>query len=234
MSPAAWTPAPTAPALPPAEVHVWRADLDVPPARLATLAAALAPDERARALRYRLAQHRDRWTAARGILRAILAAYLRRAPLGLALATDAFGKPFLFNGGEPAPLRFNLAHADEIALVAVSWRRDVGVDVERERPDRADLEIARRVFPAEEAEALARMPLAVRSRAFFALWTAHEAYAKAVGRGLDAMRETPPAAWTVRNLSLGSGYAAAVAVEPGAEAIRCWRWQAPVVARVAS
>jgi len=220
----AWAAAPAAPTLPPGEVHVWRVDLDVPPPRLAALAATLSAEERARALRFHFDRHRDRWVAARGTLRAILAGYLRRAPVSLGLGADANGKPFLQNGDAPAPLRFNLAHADGVALVAVAWRREVGVDVEREAAERADLDVARRLFAADEAVALAGMPPALRCRAFFALWTAREAYAKAIGRGLEAMRDTPPVGWTVRHLALGPGYAAAVAVERGAEAVRCWRW----------
>jgi 4'-phosphopantetheinyl transferase len=228
VSPAvAWAPAPSAPTLPPGEVHVWRVDLDVPPPRLAALAATLSADERARAMRFRFERHRDRWVTAHGALRAILGAYLRRAPLSLDLAADANGKPFLQDDDGRAPLRFNLAHADDVALVAVGWRREVGVDIEREAPDRADLDVARRLFSADEAVALAGMPAPLRCRAFFALWTAREAYAKAIGRGLDAMRDTPPAGWTVRHLAPGPGYAAAVAAERGAEAVRCWRWQEP-------
>jgi len=235
VSPAvAWAPAPSALTLPPGEVHVWRVDLDVPPTRLAALAATLSAEERTRALRFRLERHRDRWVAARGTLRAILADYLRRAPASLEVGADVNGKPFLQNGDGPAPLRFNLAHADGVALVAVAWRREVGVDIEPEAPDRADLEVARRLFAPDEAIALAGMPALLRCRAFFALWTAREAYAKAIGRGLEAMRDAPPAGWTVRQLALGSGYAAAVAVERGAEAVRCWRWQEPSTARVPS
>jgi phosphopantetheinyl transferase len=90
-----------------------------------------------RALRFRLDRHRDRWTAARGTLRAILAAYLRRAPVSLSLGADANGKPYLEHRDGPAPLRFNLAHADGMALIALGWRREVGVGVEREVPERA-------------------------------------------------------------------------------------------------
>ena len=67
MSPAvAWAPAPSAPTLPPGEVHVWRVDLDAAPPRLAALAATLSTAERGRALRFRFDAHRDRWVAARG------------------------------------------------------------------------------------------------------------------------------------------------------------------------
>jgi 4'-phosphopantetheinyl transferase len=223
---AAWAPAPATPRLPSGEVHVWRVELDVPPPRLGALAATLDAAERARALRFRFDRHRDRWIVARGALRAILAAYLRRAPADLRLDTGAFGKPCLAEDAGTAPLRFNLAHGDALALVAVGWRREVGVDVERENPDGADLAVARRVFTADEAVALGAMPPALRCRAFFALWTAREAYAKAIARGLDAMSDTPPAGWTVRHLAMGPGYAAAVAVERGVEAVRCWRWPA--------
>ena len=172
MSPAvAWAPAPSAPTLPPGKVHVWRVDLDVPPARLAALAATLSGIERERALRFRFDRHRDRWTAARGALRVILAGYLRQPAASLDLAADANTKPFLRENDAPAPLRFSLAHTDGVALVAVAWQREVGVDIEREAPDRADLGVARRMFTADETLALAGMPPALRCRAFFALWT---------------------------------------------------------------
>jgi len=223
---AAWAPAPSAPTLPPGEVHVWRVDLDVPPARRAALAATLSDDERERARRFRFEEHRERWITARGTLRAVLAAYVRRSPASLDLAAGPHGKPFLREeDGAPSAVRFNLAHTDDVALIAVAWHRDVGVDIEREAPERADLAVAQRMFSADEARSLAGMPPPLRCRAFFALWTAREAYAKAIGRGLEAMRETPPAGWTVRQLALGAGYAGAVAMERGTEAVRCWHWQ---------
>ena len=226
MSPAvAWAVAPSAPRLPAGEVHVWRIDLDVSPPRRVALGATLAAGEHARAHRLRFELHRARWIVARGMLRAILADYLRCAPASLALAADVNGKPYLSEGDARSPLRFNLAHSDGVALLAVGWEREVGIDIEREAPERVDLAVAQQIFAHDEAQALAGMPAPLRCRAFFALWTAREAYAKAVGRGLSAIRETPPAGWTVRQLALGPGYAGAVAVERGAEAVRCWHWQ---------
>ena len=223
----AWSPAPAPLELPPGEVHVWRVQLDAAPARVAALAATLSPEEQARALRYRADRLRDRWVVAHGALRAILAGYLNGAAAELRVGADELGKPRLETDDGPAPLRFNLAHADGLALVAVGWRREVGVDVERERPEHADVAVAHRLFTPDEALALAAMPAALRCRAFFALWTAREAYGKAVGRGLEAMREAPPAGFTVRQLRVGPGYAAAVAIEHGAEVVRCFRSSTP-------
>jgi phosphopantetheinyl transferase len=101
----------------------------------------------------------------------------------------------------------------------------VGVDVEREPPDRVDMEVARRMFPREDVRALKALPPPLRRRAFFALWMMREAYAKGTGLGLaEADASTPPAAWSVRQLPIGPGYAAALAVERGAASIRCWEW----------
>jgi 4'-phosphopantetheinyl transferase len=218
-------------ALAPHEVHVWRARLDVPPAALAELAATLRADERARAARFRFPRDRARCVAARGLLRAILGRYLACDPSRPVLVTARHGKPQLAASPRPAPLRFNVAHADDLALVAIAWRREVGVDVERERPDRADLEVARRLFPPEDVAALEALPPALRPRAFFALWTFREAYAKGTGLGLageDA--SAPPTPWSVRALPVDPGYAAALAVERGAVSVRCWEWPAESVA----
>jgi 4'-phosphopantetheinyl transferase len=218
-----WPAPPAAPVLEPGDVHVWRARLDVPPAALDELGAALDAPERARAARFRFARDRHRYVAARGLLRVILGRYLRRDPARVALATAPHGKPHLAAAGGPAPLRFNLAHAEDLALVAVAWRREVGVDVERERADRVDLDVARRMFPPEDAQALEALAPAARPRAFFALWTMREAYAKGTGLGLAGLEAaTAPAPWTVRPLPVDRGYAAALAVERGAVRVRCW------------
>jgi phosphopantetheinyl transferase len=83
--------------------------------------------------------------------------------------------------------RFNLAHRDDVALLAINYRRDaVGVDLERiapesERPWRKLLE--RICHPSEAREALdeARM---IGARAFYERWAGKEAVLKALGHGL--------------------------------------------------
>jgi 4'-phosphopantetheinyl transferase len=221
----AWPAPPPLPVLEPHDVHVWRTRLDVPPAALAELASTLRPAEHTRVARFRFPRDRDRCIAARGLLRMILGRYLRREPARLRLATAPHGKPHLAAVAGVAPLRFNVAHADDLALVAVAWRREVGVDVERERADRADPAIARRLFPPDDVQALETLPPARRQRAFFALWTVREAYAKATGLGLaDERASAPPTPWTVRALPIDPGYAAALAVERGPVRVRCWEW----------
>ena len=54
------------------EIHVWRASLSPDEPTLRSLASTLAGDERARAARFIFERDRDRYVAARGILRNLL------------------------------------------------------------------------------------------------------------------------------------------------------------------
>ena len=59
------------------EIHIWRANLDLPSVVIEKLASTLSKDEINRANRFRFQQHRDRFIVGRGILRKLLANYLQ-------------------------------------------------------------------------------------------------------------------------------------------------------------
>jgi 4'-phosphopantetheinyl transferase len=228
--------------LPPGDVHVWRASLDRPEATTDRLFLTLAPDEMRRARRFHFLEDRHHYIAGRGILRALLGAYLGRPPSELSFGYNAFGKPVL--AGEPS-LRFNLSHSRGLALYAVAWGREVGVDVEHVRPDFAGEAIARRFFSAPEVAALKAVPIELRVVAFFDCWTRKEAYIKARGKGLAipldrfdvALTPGTPAAvlddrdapeekgrWTLQGLAPGPGFAGALAVEGAGWGFWCGQW----------
>ncbi len=102
--------------------------------------------------------------------------------------------------------------SDDMALVAVSSGRPVGIDCERIRP-RADLlAIARRMFPQAEAERIASAPEERRLELFYRSWTALEADVKADGRGLSRRQNTTSvAALGVAHCLPAPGFMAAVA-----------------------
>jgi 4'-phosphopantetheinyl transferase len=213
----------------PGSVHVWSAALDPPPARLDVLAGYLSPDERARADRFHFPRDRRRYLAARGTLREILGAYLERAPAALAFAYGPQGKPAL-DPPDAAGLDFNLSHSADIALFALARGRPVGVDVEAAR-DLADMPgVAARVMTAAELAAFEALPEDARPPAFFALWTRKEAYMKATGAGFTlppqsfAVDGLPAAGWTLRDLPVGEGFAACVAVQGEVDPLRFAPW----------
>ena len=166
-------------------VHVWTAALDRDEATRARLESALSPDEIARANRFHFAKDRKRYVVARGLLRKILGRYLRQAPAALEFSYGAYGKPSLAGAQVSSGLTFNLAHSGELAVYAVSTKRNLGIDVELIKPESAGEDIARRYFSAREVSDLLTLPPEERVAAFFRCWTRKEAYLKATGMGLQ-------------------------------------------------
>lgn len=163
-------------------LHVWQVDLDDPHARADDCAQVLDPGERARADQFAFALLRQRYLAAHVALRGILGLSLGRAPDAIALRTDANGKPCLADA--PRPLRFNLSHSAGMALVAVSWRHEVGVDLERWSEPAHLMAMVGRYFSVSEKEAFWTMPDDQRMHGFHRWWTLKEACLKATGVGL--------------------------------------------------
>lgn len=229
------------------EIHVWRAALDSLGTSLASLQETLSPDERARAAQFRFLRDRQRFIVARGVLRNILARYLRREPAGLKFSHNSSGKPALAGESGASTLHFNLSHSHGLALFGVAMEREVGIDLERIRTDFASEEVAQRFFSPRDVAALAAFPASQRQEAFFDCWTRKEAFAKARGEGLSilldpfdasvgpekpaAVRRTeddPPevARWRLERLAPGSGYAATLAAEGHGWQLKYWQWQA--------
>lgn len=238
-----WRAPPENLALHAAEVHVWRAPLARPASRVESLSLLLAPDELGRAARFHFRRDRDNFIAARGTLRLILARYLGVRPGQLEFRYTAYDKPSLaseFGGGD---VRFNLSHSHDLALYAFTRGREVGIDLEYTRPQEELDAIAGRFFSAPEISALRALPADLRLQAFYNCWTRKEAYIKARGEGLSfpldcfavpvgSGGESLPldvfgcpqenARWSLRELTPGEGYAAAIAVEGSDWRLKCW------------
>ena len=235
-----WRRPPQRPELGSDQVHVWRASLLLGPARLQTLLETVSAEEQERAEALRREEDRRRFITAHGLLRTILGLYLEVPPGEVELARSPSGKPRL--AAHAGDLRFNMSHSHELALIAVAMGREVGVDVERIRAALPMREIVGRFLPGPEADALLALPEERLIGAFFKAWTRHEAYVKGIGRGLlpppgplDAptapsdAQDAPLHAerWSVVNLRVGSGYAAALAVEGGGWELQCYRRREP-------
>jgi 4'-phosphopantetheinyl transferase len=164
------------------EVHVWRVSLALNREELSTLATLLSRDECDHSLGFKDETLRCRWIAARGALRAILAAYTELAPGALRFTTEPAGKPNLVAGG----LSFNLTHTDHLAFIAITTGGLVGIDAEIVHPEFAWEDVGRTFFAREEISAIFQLAPELRARAFYACWTRKEAYLKALGFGLQA------------------------------------------------
>lgn len=165
------------------QIHIWRANLDLPTAEVAQLATFLFDDEIARANKFYFPEHRRRFIVARSILRQLLGDYLNTNPKNIKFDYSDRGKPQLSKLCNNS-LQFNVSHSQEYALFGFAVDRLIGVDIEylREMPDA--IKIARRFFSPLEFQLIASLSDRQQQKVFFKLWTAKEAYLKALGTGL--------------------------------------------------
>lgn len=171
--------------LPEAEIHVWRVPVDSTAFALSRLWPLLSSDERRRAVRLPGGRARRRFVVCRGSLRMIVGGYVGYHPDALTFDTGPAGKPRLDDRCGPTGLRFSVAHAHGLGLVAVGRGREVGVDVELVRPGVAYEPLARRVFSRNERRLLESAIETERRKMFYQLWTRKESFLKAVGIGLS-------------------------------------------------
>jgi 4'-phosphopantetheinyl transferase len=214
------------------EIHVWRTDLNEQSDGLQSFLRVLNETERTRAERFHFKKDRDRFVIARGILRMILGRYLYVEPERLQICYGPHGKPALADVHNKDRLYFNVSHSHSLTLYAMARERELGIDVEYVRQGLAIESIARQVCSPGEIEKLLKLPPNQRNQAFFNCWTRKEAYVKAVGKGLAfpldqlevsfapnesaaLLRESGKivSGWSLRDLSPGPGYVAAIAIE---------------------
>ena len=232
--------------LPPDEVHVWTASRDAPDDVVEAMRSLLDVDERKRADRFAFPVDRRQFAVGRGLLRTILGRYLDRPPGSLRFVANAHGKPGLDpRMGVDVPIRFNLAHSGPWVVYALTLGRDIGVDIERIRPEFGGFAIAERFFAPGEVATLRALPDDSRPLAFFQGWTRKEAYIKAKGKGLAlpldefevAIAPDRPAAliatlpdpaeaarWSLVELPAEPGYVSGLCVEGRGWTLRRWHW----------
>lgn len=213
------------------DVHVWAVHLAPDPGALARLANILSTEEQARASRFRFGRHRNRFITARGVLRLILAKYLDCAPDQLDFVYGPNGKPALAGGLAESALFFNLAHSEDLALIAVTQLGQIGVDVEQIRAVSDANELVERFFSVRESALFQTLPTNQKDIAFLNLWTRKEAWLKATGEGIAqslnqvevtflpgesarilALPEQSPPDWALRELIPAAGFIGAIAL----------------------
>jgi 4'-phosphopantetheinyl transferase len=164
-------------------IDVWRAPLDVSVDIISRFSALLSRDEKQRAGRFRFAAHRRRFIASHGFLREILGCYLGVFPGEIVFSVNAWGKPGLMD--KSSGLEFNLSHTGELAMIAITGEREIGIDVESTKRPCEIQKIAGRFFTPNEADAIKKLPPERQRKAFFACWTRKEAFLKAKGCGMS-------------------------------------------------
>lgn len=163
-------------------VHIWAVHLQGDHGRYA---ATLSEDENARAERFYFDRDRNRFAAGRHALRHLLSGYLGLPAPQIEFSYSKYGKPDVKHLPEGLPLRFNVSHCEQWALIGLTLSHRVGVDIERIRLlDDVD-GMARSCFSSRELDQFLAVPADRKAEAFFNCWTRKEAFVKACGEGLS-------------------------------------------------
>ncbi len=193
----------------------------------------LSADEMTRATRFLEIEDRRSYIITRGRLRELLGMTQGCRPDDLMFTLGPFGKPRLTTPlAQGAVPFFNLSRTKEHSIIALSWNREIGVDIENIALSKHTDDIAVHFFHPLEREYLQLLSAEQRDRAFVRLWVRKEALAKAMGTGLnmdlsahdltkiDEPIECPAVVignspfttrWKIHDLSTPSGICAALA-----------------------
>jgi len=205
----------------------------------------LSEDEKERAAKFRFEKDRQHFIIARGVLRQILSLYLSEKPDAIQFEYGKNGKPFFPKN----TLQFNLSHAGEIALIALTKNNIIGIDVEVINRKIEVEQVAQHFFAKGEFDRLMSLPKTQIYEAFFNCWTRKEAFIKATGDGLSFpldqfevsvkpnekaellatyFNEKEREKWSLFDLKMKEGYKAALAVRGKVEEIKCFEWRPPL------
>ncbi|MES9857174.1 MAG: 4'-phosphopantetheinyl transferase superfamily protein [Sedimenticola sp.] len=162
------------------ELHLWLIDLRLTDGvKLAERL--LSSDEQQRSERMRLPTEQRRFILARGAMRSILSAYIGVPGNQIIFRYGDKGKPAIDH--PQSPIKFNLSHSKDIALLAVA-EKSVGIDLEPLSQRKGLRQIAFRVFSPEIVKKLQLLQDEAFTLAFFRHWTELEAKVKALGGGI--------------------------------------------------
>lgn len=139
----------------------------------------LIDSERTRARRFKFEHDARHWTQCRAALRCVLGKVMGTEPQNVCLIEEPFGKPEV-----PGGPFFNLSHCIDLALIALRFDAPVGIDLEPTGRASSLPECEESFCHPREIAGLPDAPSA-RNAALLRLWTAKEAFLKAVGTGLS-------------------------------------------------
>ncbi len=177
--------------------------------------------EQARAKRLLRPTDRAFFIKTHAAVRRILGRYLEQPPQRLRFRYGAQGKPSL--DMPSGRLSFNLSHSGDLALLALTSGSPIGIDIEAVRSGKDLLQIAKRLFSAEQQAHLSSLRENQRDRLFFYYWTQFEARLKARGEGLFGTSQTSPHELRCQSFIPAADYLASLAMIDADSPIADWK-----------
>jgi len=204
----------------------------------------LTPDELSRASKYLSGKKSREFIITRSSLRNIIGYVLKTDPRQIGIAYTSSGMPLLDHTWSHTDITFNVSHSHDQAIIAVSIKNIIGIDIEKVRIDIEYEKLAKRFFSEIEHKQIMEIEDTLRLDAFFATWTRKEALVKATGTGIAyglnkfdvSVGPDKPAellnsrwqaecqsSWSLLNIDTVPEYKACLAVAGDMPGVRYWR-----------
>ena len=223
-------------------IDVWLCELKTLSSDTNKLYDILSDDERERANKLKVEDKKQQYIIARGTLRQRLGLLTDINPEDFVFEYLEHGKPVLSNDARFADITFNISHSYDLALIAISQKQSIGIDIEKINHDSDHQALVTRFFSMAEQAEFNTLLETIKAKAFCACWTRKEAFIKAIGSGvtyglnnfnvtvdpdiqmpminlLKPSKET----WSAINLPINDEYMACLVSNRNDINVRCWR-----------
>jgi 4'-phosphopantetheinyl transferase len=164
------------------EIHIWFINFNINKAEFNFLNNFLSEDEILKASKFKFEKDKNSSIITRGALRLLSGKYLGLNPQEIEFKYGDFGKP-VFNF--ETPLKFNLSHSGNMAVIGFCLHEDIGVDIEVMKANFDVFDIASNYFSSSEIEVLKTLPTEEHTKGFYRCWTRKESFIKAKAKGLS-------------------------------------------------
>jgi 4'-phosphopantetheinyl transferase len=164
------------------DVHVWLAKIDQPRLWIERFSQILSEEELTKANNFIFIQDKDRFIVSHGLLRTMLANYVKIDPKQLSFGYTINGKPYITTKYSiDSDLSFNMSHSHNVAIYTFTLNRRIGIDIEFIRYIKNIDQLISFIFSKNDRMAINKLPEKQKQEAFLSIWTRKEAYVKAIG-----------------------------------------------------
>ena len=167
------------------EIHLWSSLLDQSEEVINYFWIKLSDKEKERISKYKFKFLRDRHTVSTGLLKSLISCYLNTEVKEISFLQNGHGKPSLQPELNKLDLRFNISHSENVGVFAFSLGKELGIDVELIQKISNLNQIIDISFSDYEKKWFYKTEPEGRNELFYKIWTAKEAFVKAIGKGLS-------------------------------------------------
>ena len=150
----------------------------------------LSFEELYKARQYRFKKNMYLFIIGRHLLRLIISYYTTIDVSQISFKYNKYGKPELSNIFKYLDIHFNLSHSNDMVIIAICKKINVGVDLEYIEDDSINELINNQIFTLEEQKYLCSLSYESCKMKFYDFWTCKEAVMKLIGKGLSQLPNT--------------------------------------------